>query len=275
MRWWGVTAQLRPDELAGALASILRPGSTLDAVGGSADVTIVGVSPRPDDVLVRFRWMSYPYVLGFALRREWPYLPVDTAAEWAVDAQILLLEEVGTGLVARGTRELHADFIGLSLPDWPRDRRYYLSGFGSDPSPEYFACAADDGFAVATSRLRQREGSLLSWQRAFVNSATGGPMVGHATVSRVDAVTGRLDECEVIGAPASVTLALCWAAVHGASWHGVRRIVTELDDPVLDVLGFTPQGPTLVVDTTFLSMDHDAAARLVASSADWHPTDAG
>jgi hypothetical protein len=28
---WGVTAELRPDELAGALAAMLPPGSTLDA----------------------------------------------------------------------------------------------------------------------------------------------------------------------------------------------------------------------------------------------------
>jgi hypothetical protein len=28
---WGVTAELRPDELAGALAAMLPPGSILDA----------------------------------------------------------------------------------------------------------------------------------------------------------------------------------------------------------------------------------------------------
>ena len=53
--------------------------------------------------------------------------------------------------------------------------------------------------------------------------------------------------------------------------QGLRHIVTDLDDPVLDVLGFTPQGRSRVVDTTFLSMDHAAAQQVVASSADWHP----
>jgi hypothetical protein len=271
---WGVTAELRPDELAGALAAMLPPGSTLDAVGGGADVTIVGVSPRPDDVLVRFRWLSYPYVLGFGLRTQSAYLPVGTAAEWAADARILLLEEVGTGLVARGTRVLRSDFIELGLPDWPHDRRYHVSGLASAASRSCFSLASHDGFDVATPRRRQREGSLLSWQRAFVNRAAGGSMAGHATVSRVDAVTGRLDECQVIGAPASVTLALCWSAVHHASWQGLRHIVTDLDDPVLDVLGFTPQGRSRVVDTTFLSMDHAAAQQVVTSSADWHPPQA-
>ena len=167
MGGWGETAELRPDELAGALAAMLPPGSTLDAVGGSADVTIVGVSPRPDDVLVRFRWLSYPHVLGFGLRTQWPYLPVDTAAEWAVDGQILLLEEVGTGLVARGTRVLRSDFIELGLPDWPHDRRYHVSGFASAPSRSYFSFASRDGFDVATPRRRQCKGSRRSpWSSA-------------------------------------------------------------------------------------------------------------
>lgn len=263
-----MSSRLRPDALASALASTLAPGSTLDAVGGRTDVTVVGVDARADDVLVRFRWLAYPHLLGCALGADGPYGPVDTAAEWAADARIWLLEELGTGLVARGTRTSNADVIELSPPDWPRDRRFHLAGFGLDTGREDLAAGARDGFDVATPTLREREGTLLSWQRAFVDGPAGGPMVGHATASRVDAVTGRLDHCEVVtGAPDTVTLALCWAAVHAASWRGVRHVVTDLDHPVLDVLGFERDGRSRVVDTRFASMDHAAAARLVGTAS--------
>jgi hypothetical protein len=249
-----VTADLRPAELADELASAIPPGTHLDAVGGAEDVTVVGVGARPDGVLVRFRWMSYPHVLGFVLPTDGAYGRVDTAAQWAVDARILLLEELGTGLVALGRRERHDDVIELSHPSWPHDRRFHVSGLGPGRARRHFADAARDGFDVTTPRSRRRQGSLLSWQRAFANT-TAGPMLGHATASRVDDVTGRLDQCQVVaGAPATVALALCALAVHTASWHGLRRVVTDLDDPVLELLGFTSRGGTRVVETTFLSM---------------------
>ena len=266
-----MAADLRPAELADQLACAMPPGTHLDAVGGAEDVTVVGVDARPDGVLVRFRWMSYPHVLGFVLPTDGAYGRVDTAAEWAVDARIQLLEELGTGLVATGRRERHDDFIELSHPSRPHDRRFHVSGLGPGQARTHFADAARDGFDVTTTRSRRRQGRLLTWQRAFADTPTG-PMLGHATASRVDDVTGRLDHCQVVaGAPATVTLTLCGLAVHTASWHGLRRVVTDLDDPVLGLLGFTSQGGTRVVETTFLSMDHDGTDLLLESASGWRP----
>lgn len=66
-------------------------------------------------------------------------------------------------------------------------------------------------------------------------------------------------------------LDLCLRAAHSASWSGARTVVTDLDRAVLSILGFESQAGRRVLNTTFLSVDHDAAAELHASSPDWRP----
>lgn len=72
--------------------------------------------------------------------------------------------------------------------------------------------------------------------------------------------------------PVTVTLDLCLAAAHEASWRGARRIVTGLDDPVLDVLGFRRHGDQRALDTSFLDVDHTSAGRLLDQTRLWRPS---
>lgn len=259
--------------LAAALAHSLPPGSTLSAVEAD-DTTIVDIVARADDVLVRFRWMAYPHVLAFAMGPESTYMPAETAAEWAGQARLLLEEELGTGLVVRATRHRTGGWIELSRPELPVDRRFYSDVVTPGPDVGWDAVRyfERDGFSTTIPRARRRDGSLISWHRAYVNNKHGAPFVGHATVARVDADTARLEQCETsAGTPETVALDLCLRAAHSASWSGARTVVTDLDLPVLTIMGFESRGGHRVLDTTFLSVDHAAAAHLLASRSAWRP----
>ncbi|NUR98306.1 MAG: hypothetical protein HOV67_23995, partial [Kribbellaceae bacterium] len=212
--------ELPVQALATALAQSLTAGSTLGAVE-AGDTTIVVVSARPDDVLVRFRWMAYPHMLAYGLSPEGPYMPVETAVEWAGHARLLLEEELGTGLLVRATRHRRDGFIEVAGPDLPVDQRFYSDMISPDSSVGWEAIRyfERDGFNTRIPRARRKDGSLISWHRAYVNNESGSPYVGHATVVRVDADTAYLEHCDISpGTPESVALDLCLPAAHSASW---------------------------------------------------------
>ena len=254
-----------------------RPGGSsrtvaearLDGEGARADdTTIVDVSARPDDVLVRFRWMDYPHVLAYALTPECTYMPVETASDWAAQARLLLEEELGTGLVARAVRRPRDGFIELTAQNLPEDRRFYSDAVGPGPDPAWEAVRylERDGFDTTVPRARRSGGILISWHRSCVNDEHGSPFVGHATITRVDPSTARLEQCETsAGTPETVALDLCLRAAHSASWTGVTTVVTDLDRPVLDIVGFETRSGRRELDTTFLSTDHAAATQLLES----------
>lgn len=281
--------ELEVAALAAALGRLLPPGSTLDALG-PRDVTVVDVGAGPADVLVRFRWKAYPYLLGHRLGPDVAYLPVETAPDWADQARMHLVEELGTGLVARAVRREGDGFIELTATDLPDDRRFHVDALppGDDPAWEGVRFVERDGLDTSVPRARRRAGTLVSWHRASVNDERGAPFVGHVTVTRVDAGTALLEQCETSpGVPASVVLGLCHRAAHAASWAGATRVVTDVDHPALGILGFTHADTdthtgtgthtgTAVgrreLDTRFLSVDADAARQLLDAEPGWDPS---
>ncbi|WP_207556024.1 hypothetical protein [Intrasporangium flavum] len=266
-------ADLPMGALAEAMRRVLPPGSRRREVEHD-DTLVVDVVARADDVLVRFRWMGYPYDLGFALDPGSAYAPFDGADDWAGQAVLLLDEELGTGLVARARRHERDGFIELTSPDVPSDRRCYVQTVrpGADVGWNAVPFVRRDGLDASVATSRRRDGTLLSWHLAHVDDVSGAPYVGHAVVVRLDADTALLEECVTTpGTPGSVTLDLCRLAAHSASWHGARSVVTDLEHPALGILGFEDRGGQRVLDTRFLSVDHDAADRLVAAQPDWRP----
>ena len=130
-----------------------------------------------------------------------------------------------------------------------------------------------DEFDTSTVRALHADRTLISWHRAYLNNRSGSPYVGHAAVVGVDAETARIEFCDVRpDVPVTVTLELCRLAAHQASWHGARRVLTDVNDPALAVLGFRRTGRTAELDTQFLHVDHFAAAQLMAQTGTWRPT---
>ncbi|WP_323097341.1 hypothetical protein [Intrasporangium sp. YIM S08009] len=266
-------ADLPMSALAAAMRGLLPPGSGLRGVG-EADATVVDVLARDDDVLVRFRWMAYPHDLAYALHRDSAYAPFETAEDWAGQATVELEEELGTGVVARALRDQCDGFIELTSPDVPSDRRFTVDSVrpGDDLGWKAVRYVRRDGLDPSVATSRRRDGTLLSWHRASVDDAVRSPYVGQCVVVGLDAETALLEQCVATpGTPGSVVLDLCRLAAHSASWHGARSVVTDLEHPALEILGFEHQGGRRVLDTRFLSVDHAAAARLVASEPDWRP----
>lgn len=95
------------DWSAQQLSEALRPlllGREL-YVWAPGDGTVLDVRAGSDDVLVTFRFMSYPHVLGFRLALVSEYTENSTSEspeEWASDAYTWLEEQLGTGLVNWG-----------------------------------------------------------------------------------------------------------------------------------------------------------------------------
>lgn len=259
----------------GELRALLPPGTTLDALGdGKPGVNVVDVSRRGDDVLLRFRWAADPHVFSYVID-----LPNDNDPDDPVTG---VDEQLGTGLVARAARRRDGSDIELFEPGWPCDRRFYPSSVHPERDADAYAQPAIDlfevdGFSTATVRALQADGTLISWERVYLNNRIGLPYVGHAAVAAVDSDTARLVFCDTRpDVPGTVALDLCLAAAHEASWSGARRVIADLDEPVtvqaLATIGFRDRGHGLMLDTDFLDADHRVYARLLESTRRWRPS---
>lgn len=260
------------EDLAAALRTLLPIGAALH-VTSTADCTIVDIAARGQDVLVIFQWMAYPHLLGFAIGTDSEY--GDSPADWASDARVWLQEELGTGLVVQASRHQHDGIIELGARSWPNDRRFSASSAGPDDPYAWRAIGffERDGFDTTAVRELRTAGTLITWERVYVNNRHGGPYVGHAAAARIDADTARLVFLEAApDVPATVALSLCLSAAHVASWHGAARIVTAVEHPVLDILGFQPIDGERQLTTDFLHRDAAAAERLLAESQSWRET---
>lgn len=256
------------------LRDLLPPGTDLDSLGdGRPGAHVVDVTHRGDDVILRFRWVDDPHVFSSVVAP-----PTDDLDDPMTD----LDERLGTGLVARAARRRDGSDIELFEPGWPDDQRFYLSGVHPELDEDaYTRQAIDffeaDGFSAATVRALQADGTLISWQRIYLNNRIGLPFVGHAAVAAVDSDTARLMFCETRpDVPETAAVDLCLAAAHEASWSGARRVITDLDEPVtlqaLAIIGFRDGGPGLVLDTDFLDADHHAYARLLQTTRRFFPS---
>lgn len=264
---------LSPEALAAALRALLARRRTSTPLGPD-ETTVVDVRPRADDVLVCFRWMAYPHVLAYGLRPGDGYWPAESPEDWAHQARLLLDEELGTGLVARASRRLRDDVIELVGPDLPVDRRFHSDVVhpGPDAARGALRHLGRAGLDPAVPERRHRDGTLIAWHRSSVDDLGPPRFVGQATVSWAAPGIARLEQCETLpGIPATVAFELSLSASHSASWAGARTVVSDLDLPVLSAIGFVQHGAGRVLDTSFLSVDHAAAGRLLEAQPDWQP----
>jgi len=156
----------------------------------------------------------------------------------------------------------------------PNDSRYYLSGVGPEDDAAWEAVDyfERDGFDAESVLAARADGTLISWQRAYVNNRTATPSIGHAAAVRVDSTTAQLLLCDVApDVPDIVYLDLCLQAAHAASWTGARAVQTSLDHPVLDTIGFRRIGEVRELRTDFLAVDHNAYRQALSDSRGWKP----
>jgi len=73
--------------------------------------------------------------------------------------------------------------------------------------------------------------------------------------------------------PDMVQLQLALVAVHVASHAGAHTVTTELESPMLEILGFHQTQSGRQVDTRFLDTDLEAARTLQADAQRWRTPD--
>jgi hypothetical protein len=263
-------------DAAAALQELIPPGSSIMALE-AGDCTVLSLTGRAADVLMTFRWRHYPYLLGLGAPRTISYSSADehlSAEGWASDAYTWLQEELSTGVLARASRAHRGSFIELVEPDLPNDSRFYMSGVGPEDDVawealEYFE---KDGFNAGSVRAARADATLISWERAYLNTRTASRYVGHAAAVTVDSTTARLLLCDVApNVPDTVYLDLCLGASHQASWTRARIVQTALDHAVLDTIGFRRVGDLRELTTDFLDVDHDAYRQILHKSRRWKP----
>lgn len=232
-------------------ARLLVPGAVTDGFTGLDVLPGVPGEPEEDDrVVVLFRWRLDPavYAVGFDVGPdEEAGPPVDTLEGWVAQVWLWLMEELGTGLVRRAARRQVGDVVvlvgGLGavdvLPEGHHLGDLYLGAGGSAG-----AHLARQGLDTTIAQRLLRQDRLLVWMHAYVDNARAEPVVGHVVLSRgAPAGSARLETLEVVpGTPPAVAAALAFHAVRSAVELGAGTVVSDLDDPALDQVGFRADG---------------------------------
>lgn len=205
---------------------------------------LVDVRSEGSDLVVLFRWRSNRHVFGIVF--PWRAAvgvstgqPVASAGEWATEVSWWLAEELDTGYVGRAWRRQKPDYIELYDRGYEFDDRYYVSQV-----PGNGAWLAHCGWDVSIARGLRRRGLLVAWLQAYLNNASGDPVVGQAVVGRLATGEAELAVLDVTsGVPDVVARDLVWVAVHEADDDGAARIkVPGGHTWLLAELGFAPVG---------------------------------
>ncbi|WP_239101147.1 hypothetical protein [Microbispora amethystogenes] len=255
----------RQEVVRAVTTCLLRADTTIDGY------SVVGVIAEPDCMLVLFRWRRDPntYALKIAFptapESPWTGLSVTSPDAWAADVAALLSEELGTGLVRPGRRLVRDGYVLLdtheapdvcpagfsispvplddAVPSLPRSQKTS----GSPPAQVAAATAgcwlAEAGMDVTTPRQSIAEGKLVCWLQASVDNARWRPFVGQAAASWEDEqhTVARLDLVHIRPeVPSEVRDALIRLTVFEAAEAGALRVVTAIDEPELQGLGFRP-----------------------------------
>lgn len=262
-------ARSSPAQVLADIQQSLPPGSRVGDFG-----TVLEVRAAGHDAVLLLRWARDPNTYGIPI----PLGDADTFFGWpdeGIEERLALLdttlmEELGTGLVSRAKRQLVGDYIELAAPDWPADQRFFHC-VASPDSDEFETMASRvraDGLDPHVALANARSGSLVTWILACENNRQGQPYVGQAVI------TGHLGKPAVLeivqlaaDVPLTVAVDLAHLASHRAGEAGFLTVRTEIDLPVLDLVGYRPENDgTRVVDTTFLTEDRDRATALLAEA---------
>lgn len=255
------------------LRHMFRPGASL-----GADCAVIEVRDAPGEVVLLVRWRRDPHLYGIPIplgdtSRDFYYTgyPVTSIEEWLDSVSLGLTIHLDTGFRTSARRTAVDDYIELRADGgWPFDERFCYDVV--DPADPYswervpFVTAAglDPGAAVAS----RDSGRLIGWVTGYENNSTGEPYVGHAVVSWTGDTTAHLEHVELAGGvPVTVLVDLAHLAAHTAGAAGAMTVTTDLHQDELAVAGFRagPSGER-VVESSFLSEDPAAAARLLAAA---------
>jgi len=270
MLWKALLASFpwRQDDVVQALRErLLSPGAVTDGFNGVDVLPALPGEPvdgRTGSLVVLFRWKLDPAVYAVRFHLE-PALDGEEAGvamgvstgdsvaslqAWVWEVVLWLMEELHTGVVRRGARRQVGDVVLLVadaravdvLPEGYYVGDVYLGTGGSNGDH-----LKRDGLHINVARRLLKQERLLVWLHAYVNNTRGEPFVGHVVISRAAAGgtsdvpdgSARLEVLEVVpGTPATVAAALAFHAVRSAVEMGVARIVSDVDDPALDQIGF-------------------------------------
>lgn len=258
------------------LAEAVRP-RTRKAVAHDPDryeLTILDAEAREHDVLISFRWKRYPYVLAMGVGPDSDYGDVDSPGGWAADAVTFVSVELDTGRAATAERRLVGDLIELGPRTWPDDDRFYVqTNDPLDVDAEWWDIFDDwhDLLVDPARPLQWRgDGTLIAWHWTYLNNRYGAPLLGHVATRWVEDGVASLAYLDVgPELPDTVQLQLALVAVHVASHAGAQTVTTDLESPMLEILGFRQTQSGRQVDTRFLDTELEAAIALQADARSW------
>lgn len=222
-------------------AQITRAGAVTEGFSG-VDVLDAGC----DGLLVVFRWQRDPTLYGVLLDASEQFYG-GTWDQWVGNAQILLAEELDTGLTRRAERShrLTAQGMVVELDLGAADRRsrshWTSSALTSDPPGMWLEA---DGFDTTVGRAALAQDRLVGWWQLVVNSDHGGPVVGQAVVGRDrNDTSAAVLEVFVVReeVPVEVQRDFVRDLMRCSAEAGAVRLSTRLDAAVLRAVGLTPQ----------------------------------
>lgn len=195
----------------------------------------LGVRRDGQRLSIVFRWFDDPNTYEISSEAQ--------AGPWSWEqAMGDLVEELDTNYLMRAikTREgtvLRAELDGQEIPG-DLDTAHYISAVISSGIH-----LARDGLDVRAGTAARRDGVLLDWWAAYVNTRTGGPAVGQlVTVRRPrDRSEAEIAHLELVPqTPKGVGHDLVFTAIHHAARHGIQRLYGKKALRHLDVFGFAP-----------------------------------
>jgi hypothetical protein len=251
-----------------------------DLRGKTAGLIDIRRSPiASDTALLMFRWPPQDQLFGVPIsftrierRLDWDR-PARDLDDWLDSVELWILEDVENGFSYRARRRAVDDYIELSTPGWPDDRRFYLQvNSHLDTDTTLLQDLHRVGLDAELALEAQHAGRLLAWIFAYENNSTGSPIVGHSTVIRSNSHVPRLANVALAAdVPPTVAVALVRSATHTAADNGAEAVEAEaavighlqsLHPDIPKIAGFVRGPDGHRVATNFLTEDPTLADHL-------------
>lgn len=245
-----------------------------------ADVNIRSVECRGDQVVATMLWNQYVHPMCFAL------LPQDVLL-WGGD---LPLEEA---TLEHWASEAVSDFVyGAELPllssrrtsnghvievteAEPIDLRYvggHVTGAAGPSKWREISQYADPRVPPPVVEQWRSDGDLVSWHYVSLNHEHVLPVFGHGATRWVSEGVASFDYLNLSpGLPDTFGVLTIADAIHRAAAQGAHTIISTIEVPGIELLGFRNDDGALKIDNRFLDIDYDALADFVSETAGWTP----
>lgn len=263
-----------------ASAVPLGPVVGPDYVLGIADVNIQQVEVRGPYVVATMLWNEYAHPVCHALLPEdvllWGGdLPLEEATldHWAEEAVANFVWGAELPLMSsRRTWNGHSIELIDAEPIDPRYVGGHLCGTARPDEWHEIAQYADPKVPPSTVEQWKSEGSLISWHYVSLWHDRGLPVYGHGAARWVANGVASFDYLDLSpGLPETFGLLTIADAIHRAAAEGAHTIISSIDVPGVELLGFRNAGDSLEVNNRLLDIDYDGLATFVSRTSDWTP----